>query len=44
MGGERGLETLRLKLAGVVWSVAGSVLGSGTVESKFKFSVLQRHV
>ena len=44
MGGERGLETIRLKLTGVVLSVAGTVLGSGTVQRKFKFSVVQRHV
>ena len=44
MGGERGHETIRLQLTGVVLSMAGNVLGSGTVQRKFKFSVVQRHV
>ena len=44
MGGKGDLETIRLQLAGVVLSMAGSVLGSGTVQRKFKFSVVQRHV
>ena len=38
------LETIRLQLAGVVLSMAGSVLGPGTVQRKFRFSVVQRHV
>ena len=44
MGGKGDLETIRLQLAGVVLSMAGSVLGPGTVQRKFRFSVVQRHV
>ena len=38
------LETIKLQLAGVVLNMPGGVLGSGTVQSKFKFSVVQRCV
>ena len=37
-------ETIRLQLSGVVLNMAAGVLGSGTVQSKFKFSVVQRCV
>ena len=35
---------LRLQLASVVLNTAGGVLGSGTVQRKFKFSMVQRCV
>lgn len=43
MGGKGDLETIRLQLVCCL-SMAGSVLGSGTVQRKFKLSVVQRHV
>ena len=37
------LETIKLQPAGVVLNQPGGVLGSGTVQRKFKFSVVQGH-
>ena len=33
-----------LQLAGVVLNMAGGILRPGTVQGKFKFSVVQKHV
>ena len=37
-------KTIRLQLSRVILNMAASVLGSGKVQSKFKFSVVQRCV
>ena len=44
MGGKGDLETIRLQLAEFALNKANGVLGSGTVQRKFKFLVEQRYL